>query len=184
MQIWWFRNCASVQLPYLSSGNVFASDQHHQTKKLHQKKRFCTNKSTQTRPCRDKKSPRDKTKTANRLILEVQLLAAGAWKESRLVSKGGNSDVAVKKQHWQSKLPLHGSSCLSQTTVDLLFLARRRSCSSVLWICGCLHQTSAVFTHRRAMFAEYNCCVKLDYTANQGRRSGLCDEILTSMRCC
>lgn len=32
--------------------------------------------------------------------------------------QGGNSDVAVKKQHWQSKLTLHGSSCPTQTTVD------------------------------------------------------------------
>lgn len=44
----------------------------------------------------------------------------------------GNTDVAVKMQHWYSKLPLHGSSCPAQTTVELLFLDRRRRYSSVL----------------------------------------------------
>lgn len=72
-----------------------------------------------------------------------------------------------------SKRPLPASSRPRQTTVELLFLARRPSCSSVLWICGRLHQTSAAVTRRRAVFAVYSCCVKLDYTANRGRRSGL-----------
>lgn len=106
-------------------------------------------------------------------ILQISLIMASP------LGKSGEHErnIDVKMLRSYSKRPLPASSRPRQTTVELLFLARRPSCSSVLWICGRLHQTSTAVTRRRAVFAVYSCCVKLDYTANRGRRSGLCHQM-------